>query len=190
MENEISEIYRKFLISITLDNLKFYAIWGTDLSDNDNDKLLLNDKNLIITFKNIKNLDLAFSNNLYQYFDIKNLFKWFNEFKENDSYIDYDLDNIKNSVKTIFFLENKEICISILNFIHLFQDYAIQINNKILIKRVEDENIKFFIDFVYDNYFWNNKNFIKIDDNFNKIKFIRQISFLIQSFKKHFYLID
>jgi hypothetical protein len=43
-----SEKHRKYLIAITFNGEKYFTVWGTDMKDNEVDKLLVNSGKLIV----------------------------------------------------------------------------------------------------------------------------------------------
>jgi hypothetical protein len=101
--NKISEDYRKYIIQVKINRSYFCLICGDDLSDNMNEKLLIDIDNKIIISKNIGVLAKFIKKN--KVFDNINLKKWMRNitpfYKKRADY-KYALYNLDVLVKVLF----------------------------------------------------------------------------------------
>ena len=150
---EISERYRKYLIEIKINDKYFYTVWGTDLNDNENDKLLVKDKKLLL-FKN-KNSFVEKKDNLKNiFYDDQNFENWLNHESFEEPYSSTNFDTLKDiSGKD---LRNKETGLEIINTLNLIHDFYIQIQED---QTVFSSNLLLSIkDYLYNQHFWKNDN--------------------------------
>jgi len=184
---EISETYRKYFIVIKLKNGSFYTVWGTDLSDEDNDKLLVKNKKLLL-FKTTETFIVQISNYRDAFFDRQNFENWISEESFQET---YNLINIGSLMKfSESDLSNKETALEIIDALNLIQDLFIQVHEEEAV--FSSELILKFKDILYNNHFWKSDNYDSnkidiIDPEFNKIRillkkiynlFIKRIQFI------------
>jgi hypothetical protein len=160
--NKISEDYRKYIVQVKINGSYFNLICGDDLSDNMNEKLLIDKDNNIIISKNIGVLAKFIKKN--KVFDNINLKKWLRNitpfYKKQPDYkyalYNFDVlveDFILNIEKTLVKLPRRN-CAEYIDFINLIDSFAYQTNNKVLMKLLRDRNIRTLWEYLYDNFVW------------------------------------
>lgn len=183
----LSEKYRKYIVTLKFLNEEYFIIWGTDLNENEQDKLLLDENGKIVTILKeeliLYNL-MKFGTEI-NYFDKENFLKWQNELKKfskifsgnNLSYTKYEIDLlIENFIMNniVDFKLSQKIYKEYVDFINLVNDFAIQTNDVRLLKLTREKNIRYLWNFSYDNHLFNNSinNNMCIDKKkFDEIKF-------------------
>lgn len=148
---KVSEKYRKYLIELQFKNFSGYAVWGTDMEDDEHDKLLLSERKVLI-FKDWDNIAQRLENIDHSFLDKENFRNWVTEkgFREV-----YNVNEIKLlSDFSLEMLSDRIMSLEILNCINLVQDFFIQTNNRTLEGLFEEPAIIDVKDFIYNNYFW------------------------------------
>ena len=74
-EFEFSELYRKYTIELIINNRSFYTVWGTDMNDNENDKLIVIEKMLVL-FPNLRYIKAQINRYDNIFFDKENFENW------------------------------------------------------------------------------------------------------------------
>ncbi len=181
---EISEKYRKYLVEIILKDNRYYTVWGTDLGDNDNDKLLVNKKNLLLFYK-INTLKTTLFKFKDIFLDKENFENWISEDPFEDPYSTTDLTCLYTFSEKD--LRGKKAALEIINSLNLIQDFYIQIK-----ENEKAFNSKLLLDLkdnLYNNHFWKSDNLElpfnaiiikKIQSALRKIydDFVKQIEFI------------
>lgn len=188
---DYSEEYRKYLVSYIIGNEKFLSVWGTDMSDNEEDKLCIDQKGQILSFRRVEILKDYLIKNKNYLFDIENFMKWLEHVSNLNPYAIYDLDLLgKECMSLGSFLDfNRELGLQMLDFINLFQDYIYQINSNELKGHAENSQILLVKEYVYTNFFWNSSeeelNFIdnELSKKFNLKLFKKKFLGLIKLFE-------
>lgn len=148
---DTSEKYRKYLIELQLADVKLYTVWGTDMIDDENDKLLVN-QNKLIVFKNLDLLQTSIKVMPHPFMDRRNFEKWVNE---EDLKQVYNTNNLQLLADFhVDFLKEKSLANEILNCLNLIQDFFIQINADDFDEIYENDSIVDLKDFIYNNFFW------------------------------------
>lgn len=131
--DKTSEKFRKYIIGFKIKNITYYAIWGTDMTNEDFDFLVLNNNNSIICSMNIETLKDYLKSNINGLVDSKNLYNWLKYHKAKKAYTIYDLDRLKSIFserKYLFEKIGKRKRDLIFNFVTVFSDYIQQIKNE------------------------------------------------------------
>lgn len=146
-----SEKYRKYLIGIDFNEVSLFTVWGTDMADEETDKLLVKDDKLI-AFKTLDDLTENFKRLDHPFKDHGNFEKWISEEQFQHVYTYYDMAVLENlNVST---LNDKDDSLAILDCLNLIQDFSIQVNNHGLNALFEVSEMEVLKDFIYGNYFW------------------------------------
>ncbi len=149
MDNASSEEFRKYLVGITIRGKRYFTVSGADLHDDDKDKIMLDENNKPVVFRNIETL-LNYINKADRLFDIDNFRRWAvtistNEKTYADVYLE-DLDQIDNLINSTDTYED------IVNAVYLIQDYAIQVNNEELKRMLDYGPLLEFRNFFVEHY--------------------------------------
>ncbi|MBO9205280.1 MULTISPECIES: hypothetical protein [Niastella] len=159
-----SEKYRKYLLEITYDNQCYYTVSGLDLEDEEKDKLLINSKKQLVLFSDVASLLKAIKNGDY-YFDKNNIQKWEAAFSSSDGpYAAIDFDILG---KPAIDFTDPATLISIHLTIGILSDFAIQVDDKLLLARLYQSIIEEFKDSVMDYAIWKTTEDIAIAFNRN-----------------------
>ena len=161
MDNSNSEKYRKYLILVKFNDRRKLAIWGTDMSDNEVDKLLASQDGVILLFESKKELLEKIHNYKDLFFDSDNFIKWISEIENEKEYATYNIDDLEEVLgnkESIIREEFKEECIDLLSLMDLFGDYAYQFSDDRIKSLIENQNTSIFRDYVYSNFLWDEKN--------------------------------
>lgn len=179
---KVSEKYRKYLIELQFKNLSGYVVWGTDMEDDESDKLLLSESRVLI-FRDLDNIAQRLENIEHSFRDKENFRNWVAEkgFREV-----YNVNEIKLlSDFTLDMLSDRIMSLEILNCINLVQDFFIQIKNKRLESLFDEPAIIDVKDFIYNNYFWKKNGSSQEAENIEDTKVIRSIRGLYDVFYRH-----
>lgn len=147
---------------VKIDGNIFYTISGDDLTNNMNEKLLINRDNKIIISDKFEYLVEFIKNN--NVFDDLNLKKWLKEIlskyyvQTSYKYALYNFDVlvtdfILNIENTLYKLPQRK-CKEYIDFINLIDTYAEQINHKTLMKLRKEKNINMLWEYFYDLFVW------------------------------------
>lgn len=184
MKNAISEKYRKYLIKLHFDKGKYFIVWGTDMtSENENDFILTDQNNKILCFSESKLIPNFLSTRNYLMTDISNFKNWVNKFSFSTPYTSYRILTLKsNEIQDLFLTKNRFNLVENLN---LIKDFAVQTNNQKLIRLRKNKSIKKVWNEIYNVDFWNKKTNLSISDaqlasfteNYNKMidEFVQNI---------------
>ena len=124
--------YEKWIVEIHCDKSIIYTVWGTDKTDDDKDKFILNDDNKIIASKSINTL-INHIENQSLFFDADRSKAWISVSKGSfKSDYKFKLDNYVGYLSLESF--NIRSMVEIVDFINLFGDLAYQIGSEKLIK--------------------------------------------------------
>lgn len=146
-----SEKYRKYLLEITYDNQCYYTMSGADFEDEEKDKVLINSNKQLVLFSDVASLLQAIKKGEY-YFDKDNLQGWEAAFSSADEpYTEIDLDII-GSPEIDF--TDLDVLVSIHYTLGILTDFAIQIDDKLMIARLYESVIDEFKDSMMDYTVW------------------------------------
>jgi hypothetical protein len=155
--DKISEQFRKYVIELILsENQKVFTLWGTDLSNEDFDYLLLDQQQKILAFPKIQNLIDSLKLNSVT-IDNQNTQKWAHQFKNDEAYVTYDLIKVQKLIsRLVLDLEifTKDDVLCIINFYDLFTDYVSQTKIEDGLKLIDDANRFSFFDLIEDILIW------------------------------------
>ncbi|ACU60511.1 hypothetical protein [Chitinophaga pinensis] len=121
---EASEEFRKYLVDVIFDNQHYFAVWGTDMFDEETDKWLLDVKQRIFFFRDIETLSKAIA--LESNFDDhENLQQW-SVYLHSQSipYNTLDFDILKEDFDSLHAALD-----DLYTLTGLIEDYAIQIED-------------------------------------------------------------
>lgn len=134
----LSDKYRKYVSSMILDKNEYFFVYGTDLTEQDTEKLLLNDEHVAL-FVSLEDCLIYLHHYESQLFDKQRTLKWSKEFEKvfdkhnvrQYTYHQYDLDKIRQTIgrNNLGRLLAKS-SIELLDFINLVEDYAEQTNSE------------------------------------------------------------
>jgi len=188
--DEISEVYRKYIIKIKLsDQQSFFLLWGTNLANEDMDYLMLDTHNNIIAFTKIKDM-LKFLRQSDLTIDEQSTKRWAHEYRSNKAYVTYNIGAMLGMINDVedFKTCDRELASAIINFRNLFSDYAYQVDRKDLLDIHDEVNLNIFIEWVNVSFFWDHpsedhetefeKQLVNLD--FNKAK--RKIKAMVDRF--------
>lgn len=147
----LSEKYRKYLIELRFGYRRFYTVWGADMADGESDKMLVNDKKLIL-FDSLQDIGVKLEEVSSPYMDEENFRKWSRSENLQEIYninLLYLLPNLRFEI-----LASQEHALEILNCINLIQDFSIQVDHPVLESFFDDPLLRSLKGFIYDNYFW------------------------------------
>ena len=138
MKFDKSESYRKYIIKICLLDFEGYSVWGTDMSDDEKDKLLAINQKMIL-FSSIESLSNNIRNISHPYKDILNFSRWIEEEDLRYIYEEYDLSILNNYTNSL--LSRKEDSLMILHSINLVEDFFIQVEFSDIQSLFNDRNL-------------------------------------------------
>lgn len=170
----VSDKYRKYFICIKFLDKKLFAIWGTDLNNNEQDKFVISKSGKIICSKDFNFLKEYLLVNTDLLFDVNNLMFWLLNNEDFEPSATYDFDNVDYFIEefqNINFINNSEMMIEVVNFINLTLDYSIQVKNSYIIEILNNRNLLTYKDYVYNNFLWNSSSsqiILKTDEEFDK----------------------
>lgn len=150
--NLISEKHKRYIIEVSYNNKEYYTLWGADLTTfNEEDKVLINEKNQFLLFSSIKGLldYLKTSKNL---FDERSTINWLKEIidpVEPHSFINIDVLNLKE-----FDTGNKDTFTAIIDAKNFVSDFGFQTSNKQIEDILLSKDAQDFYDAYMDNYIW------------------------------------
>ena len=182
---EISEKYRKYLIQIKLHDNSYYTVWGTDMNDNENDKMLVKNNKLVLFYK-IGTLKKKLFEYKGIFSDENNFENWIGEESFEESYSTTDLTCLCTFSELD--LKNNKVASDIIDSLNIILDFYIQIKKN---KRVFCSKLLLdFKDNLYNNHCWKNDGLvfpfndvtiIKIQGILKKIydDFVKQIEFIV-----------
>jgi len=183
-KENVSEKYRKYLLKIIYDNQDCYTITGADLEDGEKDKLLINSNKQLVLFSDVASLLQAIKKGEY-YFDKDNLQKWEKEFSSaEEPYAEIDLDILRRP--EIDFTDLDEL-ISIHSTLGILTDFAIQVDDKLMIEHLYQPIIEEFKDSVMDFTVWKTTEELPI--TFDRNLFLNVINDLYFLLKKGMVLV-
>jgi hypothetical protein len=151
-----SQIYQKWLIRIISQQLTepVLIVWLTDLSDKEIDKMVLTKSNRIAgAIHHTKLFEYLFEDKGVLP-DPVNTLTWMDEVSNLDSIsvTNFNINHIENSLSGVGF--NKISINESINFINLFRDLALQLNDKVLYRLSRKKEIMQLWEFGYDEIFW------------------------------------
>lgn len=146
-----SEKYRKYLIALQFNEVNVYTVWGTDMLDEEEDKLLVKGDKLLC-FKQLNEVKQKLSNIEHPFLDVANFEKWAVE-EELDQC--YNINELKLlSDFNLELLNDKFSALEVLNCLNLIQDFSIQTKDRLLLSFFDDPVMVGLKDFIYNDHFW------------------------------------
>jgi hypothetical protein len=119
-----------------------YAIWGTDMEDEEQDKLLVKDNKLLL-FPSTNGLKSHLVNISHSYNEALNFSRWVEDEDLSDAYTEYDFSVVANYHHSI--LSDKEKSLEVLSYIHLMEDFFLQIESSVVLTLFKnDDEIEIF----------------------------------------------
>jgi hypothetical protein len=146
-----SEKYRKYLIELQFSEVNVYTVWGTDMLDQEEDKLLIKGEKLLC-FKHLNEIKQKLSNIEHPFLDIENFEKWAVEEEFDRCYNTNDLRLLSDF--NLDLLNDNSSALEILACIHLIQDFSIQTKDRLLLPFFDDPVMVDLKDFIYNHHFW------------------------------------
>ncbi len=161
MELESNKLYNtsKGVIGFSYKGSNFMACWGSDLTDNENDKFLINEESKILLFRNTESL-ISYILDVSNFcFDNVNLRKWVKNLTKPELIYDFDIDLILKYLELpTNRLLDKSVSNKLIDLLNLFGDYSFQTKEETLITMFRTEIVQRYIDYNYDHYFWKVQN--------------------------------
>lgn len=146
-----SEKYRKYLIELQFSEVNVYTVWGTDMRDEEEDKLLLKEGKLLC-FKHLNDIKQRLSNIEHPFLDVASFESWVAEEQLDQCYNTNHLRLLSDF--NLDLLNDKSSGLEILSGVHLIQDFSIQTKNKLLLSFFDDPVMVDLKDFIYNHHFW------------------------------------
>lgn len=179
IDENVSEKYRKYLLKIIYDKQDYYTISGADFEDEEKDKVLINSNKQLLLFSDVVRLLKAVKEGEC-YFDRDNILKWAEEFSSSEQpYAEVDFDKIG---KPDIDFSDIDVLKSILDTLGILTDFAIQVNDKLMIDRLYQSVINEFKDNVMDFIVWDSDEELKVTVDQNL--FLNALSELYLSLKQ------
>lgn len=147
---EISEKYRKYLLSSKYKNGSYYMVAGADLEQNEEDKVLISTDSKIMLFSNIMSI-AEYVKNANSCFDHSNLIEWaefLNTLSKPYAFINLD------SIQKIDNFDDKENIDAIFFSLGIIKDYAHQVGNSDLLCVFNTKDLMRFNDCCLDFLVW------------------------------------
>lgn len=186
-EDFVSEAYQKYIISFLYKGNRLYTLWGTDKFNEDIDYLLINDNNIIITFRSIKKLKDYLNQNIKSQIDRENLKLWLDKNECNRSYATYNIDLIESVLKqehNIITCSKVEIG-ELLNFRNLCFDYFTQIKDSNSLKLLYSDKMKLFFEYANSMITWHNDGVINLS-KYKSNKIVLEYRKILEKFTSSF----
>lgn len=154
-DHSVSEKYRKYLVSIHIKDEKSLIVWGTDIMDEEEDKLLVDNDGNIVKFNGFQDLKVSLLAGESILFDSENFKLWLKELKNDKPYVVYDFNQISVLISERF--ENitdlhEDVFDQILDIQNLILDYSYQIKDVELLDILNNANNKLFRDYSYNEF--------------------------------------
>jgi len=146
-----SEKYRKYLIELQFNEVNVYTVWGTDMGDEEEDKLLVKNEKLLC-FKQLNDVKRNLSPIEHPFLDVENFEKWAVEEEFDQCYNTNDLRLLSDF--NLDLLNDKSSALEILACINLIQDFSIQTKDRLLLPFFDDPVMVGLKDFIYNDHFW------------------------------------
>lgn len=158
--NHWNELHRKYPIQIHLNDACYYAVWGTDMSDPEQqDQLLLDHEQRILLFTTGEQIAPWIIAGSARVFDADNLTAWANSLTDFTAEPVYDLDYmgsiLRSDLRQEQILQNPNLTHEMIGFMNLYSDYAYPLDDEYLVGLHRKPQLRLFFDFCYDSYFWN-----------------------------------
>jgi len=146
-----SEKYRKYLIALQFNEVNVYTVWGTDMLDEEEDKLLVKGEKLLC-FKHLNEAKQKLSNIEHPFLDVANFESWVAEERLDQCYNTNDLRLLSDF--NLDLLKDKSSGMEILGCVNLIQDFSIQTKNRLLLSFFDEPLMVDLKDFIYNHHFW------------------------------------
>ena len=148
--------YKKWLVRISSQRLikPVLIVWLTDVSDHNNDKMILTKSNRVVGATQHKSLFRYLSENKRRLPDSMNTITWLNEVKDSNfiSATDYNITLIEESLRRRMF--NEVSVYEAINFTNLFNDLAEQLSDDAFSRLSDKKEIRELWEFGYNEIFW------------------------------------
>lgn len=155
-KNTLSEKLRKYLIEFKYQNQTYYTVFGGDLTtSNEDDKLSVDENNMLVLFKEVALVKQSIEDKLFL-FDPERLIPWGTYMNPGmASYAKFDLDVFMSDDVHQF---NDPVLEEIYGVMGIIKDYAIQVQDDILIGYLNSGLFRSFFDIASDCYLWGQKD--------------------------------
>lgn len=169
--------WEKYLVAFKIAGRKYYTVWGTDLSsENEDDKFLCNFENNIICFTSVKQIQTELLNLKSFFFDKKNLFDFAQRIavlKSNKLKVyTIDLDFLHKQLNEMSFSESflsEEKFFSVfVDFFNLAGDYVSQVKYSEINNNLSFKGFLTFWEHFYDYFLWKDSNYDYKNSNIKK----------------------
>ncbi|RQO64925.1 hypothetical protein DBR43_32125 [Pedobacter sp. KBW06] len=150
----VSEKYRKYLIGLQFNEVNVYTVWGTDMLDEEEDKLLIKG-NKLLCFKQLNEIRQKLSNIEHPFLDVENFEKWVVEEELDQCYNTIELKLLSDF--NLELLNDKFSALEVLGCLNLIQDFSIQTKDRLLLPFFDDPVMVGLKDFMYNDHFWKKK---------------------------------
>ncbi|PWV49136.1 hypothetical protein [Chitinophaga sp. S165] len=160
-KNIISEEFRKWLIEVVYKEQHYFTVWGSDRTDNDNDKWLVDEVDRMMFISDVTELRNLLMADTY-FFDNENLKKWINHpgWKAiPDNLLDLDLLVREGFNHLHPLLDDLYILIG------LIEDFAIQRNEEGMMALFRSDLFMQFKDEAANTFLWAGQD--EFDKNFD-----------------------
>lgn len=150
-ESEVSEKYKKYLIGLQFKDLIGYAIWGTDMNDDENDKFLLSD-NKVVLFTDLDSIPKRIENMKHSFLNQEDFRNWVIEKGFTEV---YHVNEIKLLADfKLDMLSDRAMSLDILHSMNFLEDFFVQVDDKSVKGIFDLPDLIDVKDYIHSTYFW------------------------------------
>lgn len=161
--DNISDKYRKYIISITYKDKLYFYIEGQDMENEAEDKLVLDKDDQFFLYNSLNDLFLFLGSDEAGLFDLPNFTSWLKEIKNpalemgDYSYTNRNFDSLTEMLKSSSPLElDRQRGTEWISYINLCHDYAINSGDDEFDDLAHIDSIRNFWEDLYDAFVWKN----------------------------------
>jgi len=162
--DKVSQEFKKFLVEVIYERHHYFTVWGTDTTDEELDKWLVDKDRCILVFNDIQTLrnSLALGSNFFDDEKIKQWVRHLDNHSSPSNIFDFDLlilnaDEIYDSVRDLYYLTG------------LIEDFAIQIGDEKMMGLFKSDLFMEFKDEAANCFLWEGQNEFNKDLNFIRL---------------------
>lgn len=172
-------------------------MWGTDETDSDKDKFLVDYQNRIVCFYQIGDLLCYMNDNIDLLFDVEITLAWMKEFHLKDEVSKFDFNIIYRFIddQNYLFECTSVDALKFIDLLNLMGDYIKQLGDEKLIDLYYGEDLSLINDSFHLKYFWTSSEsqikemFDKIKTEFNYFNYQNTLRKIVQTFESALYIV-
>ena len=146
-----SEKYKKYLLQVIYNDETYYTVSGTDMSDNDTDRLLTDKDGKICLYADLPSLRKGIEEGIIT-FDTPNLQAWGKEINETDTaYTGFDFSSLKAEILEA---DDDPLLYEIYGALGVVKDYALQENIAELLSLLNSDIVEEYMEICADLFLW------------------------------------